>query len=61
MNFDEVCDIGNEETERFFNNVEEKRNEHNVADNMEENQAPCNCRFEKIIKNIIASLSVEIK
>ena len=61
MNFDEVYDIGNEETERFFNNVEEKRNEHNVADSMEVNQAPCNCRFEKIIKNIIASLSVEIK
>ena len=30
MNFDEVYDIGNEETERFFNNVEEKRNEHKL-------------------------------
>ena len=54
-NFDKVYDIGNEETERFHNNVEEKCNEHNVADNMEENQAPCNCCSEENILNIIAS------
>ena len=55
MNFDEVYDIGNEETERFLNNVEEKRNEHNIVDSMKENQAQCNCRFEENIKNTITS------
>ena len=50
MNFDEVYDIGNEQTERFFNNVEEKRNEHNVADSMEVNQAHVIAVLKKLLR-----------
>ena len=57
MNFDEVYDIGNEETERFLNNVEEKRNEHNIVDSMKENQAQCNCRFEEILRILLQAIS----
>ena len=60
MNFDEVYDIGNEETERFLNNVEEKCNEHNIVDGMKENQAQCNCRFEENIKNTITSYQFKL-